>query len=131
MLAKLIVHAADRDGALAALDQALEQTAIEGIETNIAYLQQVLVSEPFREARHSTRTLDGFTFQATGIEVLSGGTQTTVQDYPGRTGYWDVGVPPSGPMDDLAFRYANRLLGNPTEAAGLECTVTGPTLRFR
>jgi urea carboxylase len=28
--------------------------------------------------------------------------QTTVQDWPGRTGYWDVGVPPSGPMDDLA-----------------------------
>jgi len=34
-------------------------------------------------------------------------------------------------MDDLAFRYANRLLGNPPDAAGLECTVTGPTLRFR
>ena len=34
------------------------------------------------------------------IEVLDGGTQTTVQDYPGRSGYWEVGVPPSGPMDD-------------------------------
>ncbi len=33
------------------------------------------------------------------IEVLQRGTQTTVQDYPGRLGYWDVGVPPSGPMD--------------------------------
>ena len=131
MLAKLIVHAADRDGAITALDHALEHTAVEGIETNLAYLRQALVSEPFREARHTTRTLDDFPYQATGIEVLSGGTQTTVQDYPGRTGYWDVGVPPSGPMDDLAFRYANRLLGNPPEAAGLECTVTGPTLRFR
>ena len=131
MLAKLIVHAADRDGAIAALDHALEHTAVEGIETNLAYLRQVLVSAPFREGAHTTRTLDGFPYQAAGIEVLSGGTQTTVQDYPGRTGYWDVGVPPSGPMDDLAFRYANRLLGNPPEAAGLECTVTGPTLRFR
>ena len=39
-------------------------------------------------------------------------TQTTVQDYPGRLGYWHVGVPPSGPMDALAFRAANRLVGN-------------------
>jgi urea carboxylase len=131
MLAKLIVHAADRDGAIAALAHALDDTAVEGIETNLAYLRQVLVSEDFREGRHTTRTLDAFPYQATGIEVLAGGTQTTVQDYPGRTGYWDVGVPPSGPMDDLAFRYANRLLGNPPEAAGLECTITGPTLRFR
>jgi urea carboxylase len=131
MLAKIIVHAADRDGAIAALDHALEHSAVEGIETNLAYLRQILVSEPFREGRHTTRTLDGFCYRATGIEVLSGGTQTTVQDYPGRIGYWDVGVPPSGPMDELAFRYANQLLGNPPEAAGLECTITGPTLRFR
>jgi urea carboxylase len=131
MLAKLIVHAADREDALAALDRALEHTAIEGIETNLAYLRQLLAGDDFRNARHTTRTLDGFAYRAAGIEVLSGGTQTTVQDYPGRTGYWDVGVPPSGPMDDLAFRYANRLLDNPPEAAGLECTVTGPTLRFR
>jgi urea carboxylase len=56
--------------------------------------------------------------------------QTTVQDYPGRTGFWHVGVPPSGPMDTLAFRLANRLVGNEDSAAGLECTVTGPRLRF-
>ena len=46
------------------------------------------------------------------IEVLDGGTQTTVQDWPGRLGFWDVGVPPSGPMDALSFRLANRLVGN-------------------
>jgi urea carboxylase len=131
MLAKLIVLGADRPRALAALERGLAQTSVEGIETNIAYLRQVLADGDFRAARHTTRTLDGFAYQAAGIEVLSGGTQTTVQDYPGRTGYWDVGVPPSGPMDDLAFRYANRLLDNPPDAAGLECTVTGPTLRFR
>ena len=50
------------------------------------------------------------------IEVLDGGTQTTVQDYPGRLGYWHVGVPPSGPMDALSFRLANRLVGNPATA---------------
>jgi urea carboxylase len=55
---------------------------------------------------------------------------TTVQDWPGRIGYWHIGVPPSGPMDDLSFRIGNRLLGNPEGAAGLECTRGGPELRF-
>ena len=55
---------------------------------------------------------------------------TTVQDYPGRLGYWHVGVPPSGPMDSLSFRLGNRLLGNEEGAPGLECTLTGPSLRF-
>ena len=55
---------------------------------------------------------------------------TTVQEYPGRLGYWHVGVPPAGPMDDLAFRSANRLVGNDERAAGLEIAVMGPTLRI-
>ena len=62
--------------------------------------------------------------------VLAGGLATTVQDYPGRCGYWHVGVPPSGPMDSLAFRLGNRLLGNPEGTTGLEVTALGPTLRF-
>jgi urea carboxylase len=64
------------------------------------------------------------------VEVLEPGTQTTVQDYPGRTGYWMVGVPPSGPMDALAFRLANRVCGNTEAAPALEITLTGPVLRF-
>ncbi|HBQ07744.1 MAG TPA: hypothetical protein DD676_14625, partial [Halomonas sp.] len=39
-------------------------------------------------------------------------------------------VPPSGPFDDWSFRLGNRLLDNPTDAAGLEITLQGPTLRF-
>ena len=65
-----------------------------------------------------------------GIEVLSSGMFSTVQDWPGRVGYWHVGVPPSGPMDDLSFRLGNQALGNPEGAAGLECTKSGPALRF-
>jgi len=65
-----------------------------------------------------------------GIEVVDPGLFTTVQDWPGRVGYWHVGVPPSGPMDDLSFRIGNRVLGNPEGAAGLECTKAGPVLRF-
>jgi len=55
---------------------------------------------------------------------------TTVQDVPGRIGYWHVGVPPSGPMDDLSHRLVNRVLGNPAGAAALELTGAGPTLQF-
>ncbi|HMM22423.1 MAG TPA: 5-oxoprolinase/urea amidolyase family protein [Selenomonadales bacterium] len=65
------------------------------------------------------------------LEVLNGGMYTTIQDYPGRVGYWDVGIPPSGPMDSLAFRIANRLVKNPEGEAGLEITCIGPELRFR
>lgn len=64
------------------------------------------------------------------IEIMNSGIYTTVQDYPGRVGYWNVGVPPSGPMDALAFRIANRLVGNRDSEAGLEITVMGPTLKF-
>ncbi|MEA3055569.1 MAG: urea carboxylase [Actinomycetota bacterium] len=64
------------------------------------------------------------------IEVLVGGAETTVQDVPGRLGYWPVGVPPSGPMDALSLRIANRAVGNLEDAPGIECTALGPTLRF-
>ncbi|WP_280228829.1 5-oxoprolinase/urea amidolyase family protein [Nocardia cyriacigeorgica] len=64
------------------------------------------------------------------VEVVRPGAMTTVQDWPGRIGFWHVGVPPSGPMDDVSFRLGNRVLGNPEGAAGLECTLTGPALRF-
>ena len=38
------------------------------------------------------------------VEIVQAGLQTTVQDYPGRVALWSVGVPPSGPMDDLSHR---------------------------
>ena len=64
------------------------------------------------------------------MEVVAGGAFTTVQDVPGRIGYWGVGVPPNGPMDDLSHRLANRVVGNASEAAALEITRVGPTVRF-
>src|SRR5207248_7439457 len=50
--------------------------------------------------------------------------------YPGRLRFWNVGVPPSGPMDDLAFRLGNQIVGNTPGCAGLELTGKGPTLQF-
>lgn len=64
------------------------------------------------------------------ITVLRPGPSTTVQDWPGRIGYWQVGVPPSGPMDDLSLRLANLAVGNAEGAPGLEATMAGPTLGF-
>ncbi|MFI4980303.1 MAG: 5-oxoprolinase/urea amidolyase family protein, partial [Nevskiales bacterium] len=130
MLAKLIVHGADRADALARLEAALAQTRLFGISTNLDYLRQIIVAEKFRAGLVSTRFLDSFAYAAPVMEVVEPGTYTTVQDYPGRVGYWNVGVPPSGPMDDYAFRLANRIVGNPVDAAGLECTILGPALRF-
>ncbi|MGU3585378.1 5-oxoprolinase/urea amidolyase family protein [Rhodococcus sp. C26F] len=66
----------------------------------------------------------------TKITVERPGMLTTVQDYPGRTGYWQIGVPPSGPMDDLSFRLGNVALGNDEGAPGLETAMAGPGLRF-
>jgi biotin-dependent carboxylase-like uncharacterized protein len=63
------------------------------------------------------------------IEVLGAGALTTVQDL-GRTGYAHLGVPRAGPVDLPALLLANRLVGNPPTAAGLEITITGCTLRF-
>ena len=55
------------------------------------------------------------------ISLSLAGLQTSVQDWPGRVGLWHVGVPPSGPMDSLAFRLANALVGNAESAAGEPC----------
>ncbi len=62
------------------------------------------------------------------IEVLDAGALTTVQDL-GRPGFAHLGVPVSGALDVAALRLANRLVGNPEGAAGLETTLTG--MRFR
>ena len=130
MIAKLIVHGADREQALEKLRVALAATRLHGIATNLDYLRQVIATPQFQRGEVWTRLLDDVRFQPHCLEVLQPGTYSSVQDYPGRLGYWDIGVPPSGPMDDFAFRLANRIVGNHPAAAGLEFTLQGPTLRF-
>ncbi|MGR4865887.1 urea carboxylase [Caulobacter sp. LARHSG274] len=130
LLAKLIVTAPDRPAAVTALQTALDDTRLAGIETNLDWLRAVVRSPPFVTGQVSTRALETVAWAPDTVQVLSGGPATTVQDWPGRQGYWDVGVPPSGPMDDLAFRLGNRLLGNGDDAAGLEITALGPSLKF-
>lgn len=130
MLAKIIVNGASRDDALFKLQESLAKTEIGGLETNLDYLRQLAASDVLVQGQMLTKTLASFPYRPSTIEVLSPGTQTTVQDWPGRTGYWAVGVPPSGPMDHLSFRLANRIVGNLEGVAGLEITLAGPTLQF-
>jgi biotin-dependent carboxylase-like uncharacterized protein len=63
------------------------------------------------------------------IEVITPGPYATVQDL-GRPGYGHLGVPHSGAADAPSLRLANRLVGNPESAAGVELTFGGARLRF-
>ncbi|HEV7761018.1 MAG TPA: urea carboxylase, partial [Acidimicrobiales bacterium] len=130
LLLKLLAAGATRSEAVDRLDAALAQLRLDGIETNVEHLRAVLAEPRFAAGEVMTGLLADVPFRPQAIEVIDGGGQATVASYPGRTGYWSVGVPPSGPMDDLSFRLGNRMLGNPVDAAGLECAVTGPTLLF-
>ena len=63
------------------------------------------------------------------IHVVAPGLLTSVQDL-GRRGAAHLGVGSAGAMDDVAARLANALVGNEDNAATLEITLRGPTLRF-
>jgi len=63
------------------------------------------------------------------IRVLKPGMLTTLQDR-GRSGLAAFGIGRAGPMDDVAFRLANALVGNSDDAAALEISVIGPRLHF-
>lgn len=60
------------------------------------------------------------------IQVVRAAVHTTVQDL-GRPGFTAVGVPVAGALDPTALAGANRAVGNPAVAAGLECVLRGPT----
>lgn len=64
------------------------------------------------------------------LAVVRAGALTTVQDQ-GRPGHAHLGVPRSGALDAPAATLVNRLVGNPTEAAVLETTLNGCSVRPR
>ncbi len=130
MLAKVIATASTRDAAITQLNDALVQSDVYGIETNQRYVIDILNSTEAQQGLLQTHSLNDFVFSPTTIDVLTAGTQTTLQDLPGRTGYWNVGVPPSGPMDSVNFQLANFLVGNASDAVALEILMNGPSLRF-
>lgn len=130
MIAKVIVKAPTRADAIAKLKTALAETKLAGVECNLEYLRQIITTPEFASGDIHTKWLATFPYRPSTIDVIEPGTQSSIQDYPGRVKFWSIGVPPSGPMDDYAFRVANKLVGNADNAAGLEMTLSGPTLKF-
>ncbi|KAJ3950374.1 uncharacterized protein N0V96_001518 [Colletotrichum fioriniae] len=130
LVAKIVATGEDRTAAIVKLADALENMVITGVETNLNYVRHIVASEMFQSGNFTTTSLNTFTFDSSVFEVVDPGTLSVVQDFPGRKGLWHVGVPPSGPFDDYSFRLANRLVGNDSRAAGLECTIYGPSLLF-
>ncbi|PYH97865.1 urea carboxylase [Aspergillus ellipticus CBS 707.79] len=120
MIAKIIACGTDRSSVIRKLTGALSNTVITGVETNISYLQHILAWEAFDSGNFTTKSLDMFRYRAAVVEIVDPGSETAVQDFPGR----------EGPIDSYSFRLANRLIGNDDNAAGLECSVRGPTLMF-
>ncbi|KZT52397.1 hypothetical protein CALCODRAFT_441644 [Calocera cornea HHB12733] len=128
LVCKIIVAGSDRDDAIRHMLHALHDSQLLGPTSNMDYLHAIFASDTFIKGNALTSFLESFDYVPHAIDVLVGGLSTTVQDYPGRS--IGFGIPRSGPMDSLAFRAANRLVGNPETTEGLEITVMGPRLKF-
>lgn len=63
------------------------------------------------------------------MHVERAGMHSMFQDL-GRTGHQKIGVAVNGPMDEWSHRLANALVGNAQDCAVLECTLSGPRIRF-
>lgn len=129
MIAKVIVHRPSRTEALEAMASALRQSHLYGTQTNLQYLEMLMQDAVVTAGTITTRYLNDVQWQPRRLDVISGGTQTTIQDARGRRGYWHVGVPPSGAFDNYTFRLLNRVLGNDIDAAGFEVAVQGPSFK--
>ena len=63
------------------------------------------------------------------VEIIKPGLATSIQD-AGRIGYYHLGIPMSGALDQQSLVAANLLVGNDEGAAVIECTLMCPELRF-
>ena len=102
---------------------------LAGIETNLDWLRQIVAQRDVREGRVSTSALASVPYRLALCGSVTGGLPRPCRIFPAGS-VTGMSGPPSGPMDNLAFRLGNRLLGNREGAAGLEVTAVGPTLRF-
>lgn len=74
MIAKLIVHGADRADAIRKLDRALSEFAIDGVETTIPYHQALLHNEDFKSGNYTTR------FVEENPDILTSRTEETLSE---------------------------------------------------
>ena len=122
-------HAETRDQAILGMLAILQKSRICGPPTNLDFLASILKYPDFESGKTLTKLLDGFKYAPAAIDVQAGGAYTQIQDWPGRP-TMGRGFPHSGPMDPLAFRIANLLVGNAEGKEALEITLSGPDLLF-
>lgn len=129
LLAKVMFHSPSRERTINDMQKFLRNSRICGPPTNLEFLACIFEDPDYINGRTLTNFLDSFEYSPNAIDVISGGALTTVQDWPGRP-TMGRGFPQAGPMDPLAFRIANLLVGNFPGTEGLEITLEGPELRF-
>lgn len=130
LLGKVLVHAPTRKKAIAVLKSELGKTRVRGVVTNVEAVMQLCDNQAFADGIYDTKLLERMEVRSSLVEVVSPGLQSSLQDYPGREGYWSIGVSPSGAMDAYSMNVANALVGNPLDASALEMTVKGAVLKF-
>jgi len=131
LLLKLITVSPTREENVLKLQKALDESRIYGLESNLSYLSAIVQEEFFTKASFYTKVLDTLEYKPYKVDVLKSGTLTTIQDYPFRQGLWNVGIPPSGAMDNLTPRLLNKLLNNKEDASFIEMTFIGASYKFR
>lgn len=129
LLAKVMAHAPSREEAIKTMTDLLTGSKIYGPPTNLDFLAAVLTDPTFMSGKTMTKFLSTFKFAPAAIDVLQGGAYTLIEDWPGRPTV-GRGFSHAGPMDPLAFRIANSLVGNAPGMEGIEITLSGPDLRF-
>lgn len=128
LLAKAVVHAQTRPAAVKLMEKVLHESKVLGPPNNMAYLAAIISSDTFAKGQCLTSFLNTFEYTAHAFEVINPGTNTTVQDYPGRV--IGAGIPRGGAMDFMSHCIANALVGNLRTTETLEVTFSGPTLLF-
>ncbi|WP_239453293.1 MULTISPECIES: urea amidolyase family protein [Microbacterium] len=93
-------------------------------ERAVAAAGAAAAPSPSASPEPAKATGSGLQASAPGIRILEPGLLATVQDL-GRGAAASLGVAVSGALDRGALRTANRLLGNPEGAAGIEVTMGG------
>ncbi|KAJ7448343.1 allophanate hydrolase subunit 2-domain-containing protein [Mycena latifolia] len=121
LLCKLVVSGPSRTDVISRLQSVLTESKIQGPTNNMEYLKAILANETFERGEATTSFLNTFEYAPCAMTILAAAVEMTVQDFPGRT--TRLGIPPSGPMDSLAFRAANILVDNLDGTEGLEIII--------
>jgi acetyl/propionyl-CoA carboxylase alpha subunit len=125
LIAKLMVHAHDRDAAIDRLDRALKETEIGGVQTTVPFHRAVAASPAFRAAELSTGWVeanwDGAAAHAAAAEsallaaglsaIMGGGGNGSLVSHPAGSVSAVGGSPGASPPDRTTWRQAGRSQG--------------------